>query len=52
MQSCVADPALDVACTVSPMEPGFGIPVLVGVILSCSGLLVSAVLLKFHRSEL
>lgn len=45
-----ADPALGMACTVSHMEPCFAIPVLLGVILPCPGLLVSVVLTKFHRS--
>lgn len=52
MQSSMAYPALDVACEVSHMEPGFAIPVLMGVVLPCPGLLVSVVLIKFHRSEL
>lgn len=50
MQSSWLCPALDVACQVSHREPGFAIPVLVGVILPCPGLVVSVVLITFHRS--
>lgn len=52
MQSYMADPGLYVVCTVSHMEPGLALPVMVGVILPCPSLLMSVVLIKFRSCNL